>query len=118
MKTWKRIKRKLRRWLHPSECTLRAAIRLGRMLERKEARQEAQKPLPPIFGGYPVYIAVPQQAATLAAYSPPEAYHQLLQERLACARHSTSMIRKTILAPLDGPPPEDQTLHEIPAWIV
>lgn len=118
MKTWNRVKRCLHRVLHPN-AHIRAAIRLGRMLERKEA----SKPLPPIFGEKPVYIAIPQQIAPPVYELPeratdPEVYHRRLQARRAIAQHSTSMIRKTILlSAADLPPLDDGETVEIPAWL-
>lgn len=122
MGKWKRLKRKLRRLFHPNVFDMKAAIRLGRMLERKKVHVQ----LPPIFDGHPVYIAIPQQVTPSPVYEPPERHtdplqvlHQRLEARRAIMQHSTIMIRKTILlSAADEPPPEDETMHETPAWIV
>ena len=119
---WKRAKRRLQRWLHPSERTLRAAIRLGRMLERKEA-----KPLPPIFGGYPVYIPMPAPMPDLMGmFARPQpavipAPHGRYFKQWCHAYSETvevPRIKRTTLERYDGPPLEDDTAHEVPAWIV
>jgi hypothetical protein len=131
MSKWSHAKRILHRVTHPN-AHIRAAIRLGRM----QINQEARMQLPPIFGGTPILIPVRAEAlphsedtALWAAPGPDprpymlpvdtrEAYHLRLQERRQLMRHSTSVIRKTILlSAADEPPPECETLHEIPAWL-
>ena len=123
MSKWTHFKRCLDRVLHPN-AHIRAAIRLGEMRERKKQRM----PLPPIFGGYPVYIpmpapmpdlmgmfARPQPAAVI-----PNPHGRYFKQW--CHAYSETVevprIKPPRLVPYDGPPLEDDTAHEVPAWIV
>ena len=124
---WKHMKRRLHRWLHPSERTLRAAIRLGRMLERKET-----KPLPPIFGGYPVYIPMPAPMPDLMGmFARPARSAAVIPSPRGryFKQHGKDYIpdvetvelpkfRPPRLVRYDGPPLEDDTAHETPAWLL
>lgn len=123
MGKWKRFKRRLRRLVHPNVWDMRAAMRLGRMQGKKEASIQ----LPPIFGGHPVYIPMPAAM--------PELMGMFASPRLAvipdprgryfkqwCHAYSETVelprIKRTVLERYVGPPLEDDTAHEVPAWIV
>lgn len=139
MRKWSHFKRCLHRVLHPNAHLL-AAIRLGRM----QVNREVHVQLPPIFDAKPLLIPIradsllspdltlweyppsPEERLPEVFYFTPEAYHQRLQDRLQLAQQHASMIRKTILLSAadldldlseDEPPPEGETLHEIPTWL-
>jgi len=84
------------------------------MLERKEA----QMPLPPIFGGYPVYIpmyaSVPPEKPVIPAPHGRffQQYRHAYAETVVLPR-----VKRTVLERYDGPPPDDETPYETPAFL-
>ena len=112
---WKRLKRRIRRLLHPNVMDMKAAMRLGRM----QGKREASVQLPPIFGERPVYIPLYICAPSVAQPVIPSPRGRFFQQY----RHAYSAtvelprVKRTVLERYDGPPPEDETPYETPAFL-